>query len=81
MVGSAGLAMALSKNLARSKMACYWASPKWENGAEGAGLVRASVRACAVRIAASKEDVLGNGHLCGNNCTILALRSALVLGT
>ena len=45
MIGSEGLAMALSKILARSTMACCWASTNWENGAAGAGLVRASVRA------------------------------------
>ena len=67
MIGSAGVAMALSKILARSTMACYWASPKWENGAEGAGLVRASVRACAVIMAALTEDVLGTGQCCGKN--------------
>ena len=62
MIGSAGLAMALSNILARSTMACCWVSPKWENGAAGAGLVRASVRARAVMMAASTEDVLGTGH-------------------
>ena len=29
MIGSAGLVMALSKILARSTMACWWASPSW----------------------------------------------------
>ena len=81
MIGSAGLAMALSDILARLNMACCWASPNWENGAAGAGLVRASVRACAVMMYALTEDVLGTGHWCGNNCTILAVSSALVLGT
>ena len=81
MIGSAGLAMALSKILARSMMACCWALPSWENGAAGAGLVRASVRARAVTMAASTEDVLGTEHWCGNNCTVLAVRSAMVLGT
>ena len=81
LVGSAGLAMALSKMLARSTMACCWASPDWENGAAGAGLVRDSVRARATMMAASTEDVLGTGHWCGKNCTVLAVRSALVLGT
>ena len=81
MIGSAGLAMALSKILARSTMACCWASPNWENGAAGAGLVRASVRARAVMMAASTDDVLGTGHWCGKNCTVLAVRSDLVLGT
>ena len=74
----AGLAMALSKILARSTMACCWASPNWENGA---GLVRASVRDRAAMMAASTDDVLGTGHWCGNNCTVLAVRSDLVLGT
>ena len=81
MIGSAGLAVALSKILARSTMACCWASPNWENGAAGTGLVRASVRARAAMMAASTEDDLGTGHWCGNNCTVLAVRSALVLGT
>ena len=81
LVGSAGLAMELSNILARSTMACCWASPNWENGAAGAGLVRASVRARAAIMAASTEDVLGTGHWCGKNCTVLAVRSALVLGT
>ena len=81
MIGSAGLAMALLKILERSTMACCWASPNWENGAVGAGLVRASVRACAAMMAASTEDVLGSGHWCGNNSTAVAVRSALVLGT
>ena len=62
MIGSAGLAMTLSKILARSTMACCWVSLNWENGAAGAGLVRASVRARAAMMAASTEDVLGTGH-------------------
>ena len=81
MIESAGLATDLSKILARSTMACFWASTNWENGAAGAGLARASVRACAAMIAASTEDVLGTGHWCGKNCTVLVMRSALVLGT
>ena len=81
LVGSAGLAMALSKILARSTMACCWASTNWENGATGAGLVRASVRSHAAVMAASTKDFLVTGHLCGNNLTVLAVRSALVLGT
>ena len=62
MMGSAVLAMALSNILARSTMACCWASPNWENGAAGTGLVSASVRARAVMIALLTEDVLGTGH-------------------
>ena len=81
LVGSAGLAMKISKILARSTMACCWASPNWENGAAGAGLVRAFVRTRAAMMAALTEDVLGTGHWCGKNCTVLAVRSALVLGT
>ena len=81
MMGSAGLAMALSNILARSMMACCWASPNWGNGAAGAGLVRASVRAHAAMMAASTEDVFSTGHWCGNNCTFLAVRSDLVFGT
>ena len=81
MIGSTGLAMALSKILARSMMACCWASPNWKNGAAGAGLVRASISAQDAMMAAPTEDVLGTGHWCGNNCTVLAVRSALVLGT
>ena len=81
MVGSAGLAMALPNILARSTMACCWASPNWENGAAGAGLVRASVSARTAMMAASTEDVLVTGHWCGKNCTVLAVRSDLVLGT
>ena len=62
-------------------MACCWASPNWENGDAGAGLVMASVRARAAMMAALTEDVFGNGLWCGNNCTVLAVRSALVFGT
>ena len=81
MIGSAGLAIALSKILARPTMACCWASPNWENRAAGARLVRASFRARDAMMAASTEDVLGTGHWCGKNCTILAVHSALVLET
>ena len=81
MLGSARLAMSLSNILARSTMACCWESSNQENGAAGAGLVRAYVRALAVMIAASTEDVFGTGHWCGNNCTVLAVRSDLVFGT
>ena len=81
MIGSAGLVMAVSKILARSMMACCWASPNWENGSAGAGLVRASVKARAAKMAASTEDVLGTEHWCGKHCTVLAVRLALVLGT
>ena len=49
--------------------------------ASGARLVRASVRASSEMMAALMEDVLGTGHWCGNICTVLAVRSALVLGT
>ena len=81
MMGSAGLAMALSNILARSTMARCWASPNWENGDAGAGLVRASVRACAAMMAASTEDVFGTGNWCGKDCTVFAVRLALVFGT
>ena len=81
MIGSAGLAMAISKILVRSMMACCWVSPNWENGAAGAGLVRASGRVHSAMMAALKEYVLGTGHWYGNNCTVLAVHSALVLGT
>ena len=81
MMGSAGLAMALSDISERSTMACFWASPNWENGAAGAGLVRASGRARAAVMAASTEDVFGTGHWCGNNCTVFAVRSTLVFVT
>ena len=81
MIGSAGLAMALSKTLARSTMACCWVSPNWETGAAGAGLVRASVRARDVIMYASTADVFGTGNWCGKNCTVLALGLDLVLGT
>ena len=81
MLGSEGLAMALYNISARSMMACCWALPNWENGAAGAGLVRASVRARTATMAASTKDVFETGHWCGNNCTVLALHSALVFGT
>ena len=81
MMGSAGLAMALSNIPARSTMHCCWASPNWENGTAGAGLVRASVRAHAAMMDASTDDVFGTGHWCGNNCTVLAVQLALVFGT
>ena len=81
MMGIAGLVMALSNILERSTMACCWASPNWANGASGAGLVRDSVRAHAAMMAESTEDVFGTGHWCGNICTVLAVRSALVFGT
>ena len=80
-LGSVGFAMALSNILARSTMACCWGSPNWANGAAGDGLVRASVRARAATMAASTEDVFGTVHWCGNNCTVLAVRLALVFGT
>ena len=81
MIGSAGLAMEISNILARSTMACCWASPNWSNGDAGAGLARASVRARAARMSASAEDVFVTGHWCGKNCTVLAVRSDLVFGT
>ena len=81
MMGSAGLAMVLSNILARSKMACCWALPNWANRAAGAGLVSASVRACAEIMDVLTEDVFGTRHWCGKNCTVLALRSDLVFGT
>ena len=81
LLGSAGLAMALSNILKRSTMACCWALPNWGNGDADAGLVRASVRYRAAVMAESTEDVLGTGHWCGKNCTVLAVLSALVLGT
>ena len=74
LVGSSGLAMVLSMILARSMMACCWVFPNWENVAAGAGLVRSSVRACAAMMAALTDDVLGTGHWCGKNCTVLAVR-------
>ena len=79
MMESTGLAMALSNISARSMMACCWVSPNQANGAAGAGLVRASVSARAAMMAASTDDVLGTGHWCGNNRTVLAVRLALFL--
>ena len=81
MLVSAGFVMALSNILAKSTMACCWESPNWVNGASGAGSVRVSVRARAAMMAASTEDVFGTGYRCGNNCTVLAVRSDLVFGT
>ena len=81
MLGSAGFVMALLKISARSTIACCWASPNWANRAAGAGLVRASVRDRAAMMAASMGDVFGTGIWCGNNCILLAVRSALVSGT
>ena len=81
MMGSAGLAMVISNILARSKMACCWALPNWANGVSGAGLVRASIRACAVMMAALTEDVFVTGHWCGKNCTVLAVCLSLVFRT
>ena len=46
-------------------MACFWVLPNWENGATGDGLVRAFVRARAVIMTASMEEVFGTGHWCG----------------
>ena len=80
-LGSAVLAMAFSNILARSTMASCWAPQEWENGAAGAELVRASVRARAATMAASTEDVLGTGHWCGENCTVLEVHLDLVFGT
>ena len=74
MMMSAGLAMVLSNILARSTMACCWALPNWANGAAGAGLVRASIRARVATMAASTEDVFGTEHWCEKNCTVLAVR-------
>ena len=62
MIGSAGLAMALSKIFARSTMACCWALPNWENRYAGAGLVRASVSYLSAMMAELTEDVLGTGN-------------------
>ena len=80
-MGSADFVMALLNILTNSTMACCWASSNWANGAAGAGLVRASVRACTALMAAYTEDVFGTGNWCGNNFTVLAVRSALVIGT
>ena len=79
-MGRAGFAMALSDILARSTMAFCWGLPNWENGAAGAGLARASIRAHDVTMAASTEEVFGTGHWCRKNCTVLAVSLALVLG-
>ena len=46
----------------------------------GAGFDRASARAREACVAASMDDVRGTGHLCGKNCTVLAMRSARVAG-
>ena len=64
-LGSSGFAMALSNSLARSTMACFWASPNWENGVAGDGLVRAYIMARASTMDALTEDVFGTGHWCG----------------
>ena len=81
MMGSAFLAMVLSNILVRSTMACCWASPNWENGAAGSRLVRASVRDRAAMMAALTEDIFGTWNWCGNNCTVLVVRSAMVFVT
>ena len=81
MMGSAGLAMALSNIVARSTIACCCLLPNWEDGAAGAGLVRASVRDRAEMMTPSMEDVFGTGHWCGKNCTVLLVRLDLVFVT
>ena len=66
-MGSAGFAMALSDIMARSTMAFCWESPNWANREAEGGLVRASVRARANRMAALTEKVFGTGHWCEKN--------------
>ena len=80
-MGGAGSTMVLSNILSRSTMDCCWASPNWANNAAGAGLVRASVRARAVTMAASTEDVFGTRHWCRKSYTVLEVRSGLVFVT
>ena len=80
-MGSAGFVMALSNILARSTMACCWALPKWANGATGAGLVRASINACAATMSVLTEEVFGTGYWRENVFTILVARLALVFRT
>ncbi len=65
----------------RAFKAARLVGPRMANGDAGAGLSRASVRAWAASVAASAEEVLGMGHSCGKKDTVLAMRSALVLGT
>ena len=80
-MGSAGFAMVLSNISTRSTMAFCWASPNWANGATGAGLVRASINACAATMSVLTEEVFGTGYWRENVFTILVARLALVFRT
>ncbi len=50
--------------------AVIWASPSGWKGADGAGWVRAKVKARAACWAASADDNLGIGTWCGKNSTV-----------
>ena len=56
-------------------------SAKVAKGAAGAGLSSDSVSSRAARAALLTEESLGTGQFFENNWTVLAMRSALVVGT
>ena len=73
--------MLARKILAREESADSCASPMLANGAAGAGLSRAFVRASAALMALSEEERDGIGASCGKNSTVRMIRSARVEGT
>ena len=62
-------------------MAVMVLPPKVAKGAAGAGLSSTSVISRAARAELLTEESLGKGQLFGKNWTVLATRSARVVGT
>ncbi len=80
-LGAAARAVEWLKMSAKVWMAASWDWPSVAKGAAGAGCCRACTRSNAAFVAASADEVLGMAHWCGKNSTVLAMRSARVLGT
>ena len=53
--------------------------PSVVSGLVGVGLMMAWVRSAAACVAASSEDILGNGRVAGKNYVVLETRSLAVL--
>ena len=78
-VGFGGAPVAANMPASFRMASKVWAS-KRAKGAAGPGFVRASARHLAASVAASAEDMDGMAPFCGENFTVLVMRSPRVSG-
>ena len=68
----------------KTTLICYRSSiyllPSFFSGLVWVGLINVCVRSAAACVAASSEEILGNGGVAGKNSVVLETRPLVVLG-